>query len=148
MMADTLDRLMAKLSETPILRASSLPDEREIDKASEQIGIPFAADYREFLLRFGGAMVGPYPIFGLRPVEVMGDDEWSAIAMTQQNRAEGVPGSDAWVVVSRDHAGNPVGMDAQGAIWIHDHDFGGITSLARNFEEYIRVKCLNLPTKP
>jgi len=89
-------------------------------------------------------MVGPYPIFGLRPVEVMGDDHWSVIDVTKRYRKGGVPGSEAWVVVSEDHAGNPVGMDANGAIWIYDHDFGGLTGLAPSFEEYLRTQCLTM----
>jgi len=66
---DTLIRLTEKLSEWPILRAETLPSRTEIDAASSQLGVPFALDYREFLLRFGAAMVGPYPIYGLRPVD-------------------------------------------------------------------------------
>lgn len=45
----------------------------------QQIGVLFAADYRHFLLRYGGCMAGPYPIFGLRPVEVMGTRRWSGV---------------------------------------------------------------------
>jgi hypothetical protein len=140
---ETVEFLRAKLSESPILRAGSLPTSDEIDHASEELGVPFASDYRDFLLLFGGAMVGPFPIFGLRPVEVMGD-EWSVINVTKRYRNEGVPGSDAWVVISEDHSGNPIGMDSEGAIWIHDHDFGGIAPLADTLEEYIRLNCLKL----
>ena len=146
MMNDTIENLRAKLGESPILCAESVPNMDEIESASEALGVPFATDYREFLLVFGAAMVGPYPIFGLRPVEVMGDDEWSVVDMTQRYRNDGVPGSDAWVVFSEDHAGNPIGMDASGKVWIHDHDFGGVMELAASFEEYIRNQCLKLPT--
>lgn len=141
---DTLERLRAKLAESPVLRADSLPSSEEIDHASHELGVPFGTDYREFLLMFGGAMIGPYPIFGLRPVEVMGDDHWSVVDVTRQYRNDGVPGSEAWVVISEDHSGNPVGMDSDGAIWIHDHDCGGIAPLAKDFEEYVRKQCLNL----
>ncbi len=57
---------------------------------------------------FGGAMVGPYPIFGLRPVEVMGDNHWSVVDVTRRYRIDGVAGTEDWVVFSEDHAGNPV----------------------------------------
>ena len=91
-------------------------------------------------------MVGAYPIFGLRPVSVMGRDRWSVVDITHQYRENNVPGCDAWVIISEDHAGNPVGMARDGVVWIHDHDFGGISQLAKTFEEYVRVQCLGLKT--
>lgn len=141
---ETIQQLRAKLLESPILRAESIPTSEEIDQASLELGVPFATDYREFLLTFGGAMVGPFPIFGLRPVEVMGDDHWSVLDVTRHYRNDGVPGSEAWVVISEDHSGNPVGMDAEGKVWVYDHDFGGLTALASSLEEYIRIHCLRL----
>lgn len=77
--------------------------------------------------------------------EVMGTRHWSVVEVTRHYRPIGVPGTDAWAVISEDHAGNPVGMDKDGAIWIHDHEFGGISPLANGFEEYVRVQCLRLP---
>lgn len=144
MKKDTLERLESKFAEFPIMRSELLPTSDEIDKASIEVGVPFSSDYQAFLLRFGGAMVGAYPIFGLRPVSVMGDDRWSVVDVTRWYRKENVPGCNAWVIFSEDQAGNPVGMDRDGVIWIHDHDFGGITRLANDFEEYIRVRCLGL----
>jgi hypothetical protein len=145
MMPNTIDRLDAQFVEFPTTRAGDVPTSSEIEQAARQIGVPFSLDYKEFLRRYGGAMAGPYPIFGLRPVEVMDRDLWSVVAVTRHFRSDGVPGCDAWAVISYDHAGNPVGMDQNGAIWMHDHDFGGITPLATNFEEYLRVNCLKLP---
>ncbi len=148
MMIETLQCLQVKLGESPILRARSVPTSEEINQASKVLGVPFASDYREFMLEFGGATVGPYPIFGLRPVEVMGRDHWSVIEVTRHYRNDGVPGTQDWVVFSEDHAGNPVGMDANGVVWIHDHDFGGVAILAPSFEAYIRNRCLNMDISP
>ena len=145
MRPDTIDRLDAEFAEFPIMRASDVPSKAEIAQAEQQIGVPFDEDYREFLRRYGGGMVGPYPIFGLRPVEVMGANHWSVLDVTRHHRSDGVPGVGRWAVISEDHAGNPVGMDAEGAIWTHDHDFGGISAIAGSFEEYIRDRCLKLP---
>src|SRR5437016_9302500 len=111
MRTDTIDRLNAEFTEFPIMRADGVPNTAEIMDASRQLGIPFAGDYQEFLLRYGGGMVGPYPIFGLRPVEVMGKGEWSVVDVTREFRAQRVPGSDRWVIISLDHAGNPMGVD-------------------------------------
>ncbi len=145
MMNETIRRLRVELAKSPILCAASSPTNEEIDQASQELNVPFASDYREFLIMFGGAMVGPYPVFGLRPVEVMGN-EWSVVNVTARYRNDGVPGCDDWVVLSEDHSGNPVGMDSKGTIWIHDHDFGGITPLAEDFEEHILVRCLSFNT--
>ena len=145
MRPDTIDRLDAQFAEFPMMRANDAPSKAEIAQAEQQTGVPFDEDYREFLLRYGGGIVGPYPIFGLRPVEVMGSNHWSVVDVTRHYRSCGVPGVERWVVISEDHAGNPVGMDAEGAIWIHDHDFGGISALAESFEEYLRGRCLKLP---
>ena len=142
---DTIRRLDKEFAEFTILRAEDVPSDAEIDRAETEIGVPFPVDYREFLRRYGGAMVGPYPIFGLRPAEVMGVDCWSAVAMTRWYRDDGVPGTEACVVISHDHAGNPIGIDRLGAVWIHDHDFGGPAPLAADFEEYLRTRCLKLP---
>jgi hypothetical protein len=43
----------------------------EIDRAEQHIGVKFTPDYREFLERYGGAMVGSLPMLGLRRAEVM-----------------------------------------------------------------------------
>lgn len=145
MMPDTVDRLDAMLAEYPFMRAEDAPSEAEVAQAEQRVGVAFPDDCRQFLLRYGGAMVGPYPVFGLRPVEVMGVDFWSVVDVTEQCRADGIPGTDQWVVISMDHAGNPVGIDRDGAIWIHDHDFGGLAHLATSFEDYIRTWCLKVP---
>lgn len=150
MKPDTITLLDRLFVETPILRAKDLPSSEEIETASGEIEIAFPSDYREFILRYGGAIVGAFPIFGLRFCELMGDDRWSVVKMTHEYRndlkAAGVDCATEWVVFSEDHAGNPVGMDREGKVWIYDHDFGGLTKLASSFEEYIRTQCLKLST--
>ena len=59
MMPDTINRLDTKFTEFPIMRAADAPSEAEIVQAEQQIGVPFPDDYRQFLSRYGGAMVGP-----------------------------------------------------------------------------------------
>lgn len=144
MKKDTLDRLQTEFAEFPKMCAKTLPTSLEIESAAKEIGIPFSTDYYDFLQDFAAAMVGPYPIYGLRPVEVMGDDSWSVITMTKRFRNDKITAADGWVIVSTDNAGNPVGMDRDGVIWIYDHDFGGGAPLAANFEEYLRIRCLGL----
>jgi hypothetical protein len=144
MIADTWNRLDQEFREFPMMRASELPTAEEIDLASKHLGVAFSADYRDFLARYGGAMVGPYPIFGLRRAEVMGKSHWSVVEVTLKFRASEPQLPTTWIVFSQDHAGNPIAMDTAGTIWIHDHDFGGLAKLGPSFEQYIRTRCLKL----
>jgi len=148
MTPDTVEKLDLMFLESPVMRAEDVPSVQEVETAEQQIGVPFPDDYREFLLRYGGAMVGPYPIFGLRPCHVMGDDQWSVINVTDEYRCKfrraGIDCISNWIVFSEDHGGNPVGMDATSTVWIHDHDFGGLSELAAGFEDYIRTHCLKV----
>ncbi|MDG2131687.1 MAG: SMI1/KNR4 family protein [Fuerstiella sp.] len=144
MITDTKERLEERFTESPVLRASTTPSDTEINEAAQALGVSFDSDYREFVKLYGGAMVGPYPIFGLRPVEVMDDELWSVVTVTARYRETGIADVVGWYVVSEDHAGNPVGIDAEGKVWTYDHDFGGPAIIASSFEEYLRSKCLSL----
>jgi SMI1/KNR4 family protein SUKH-1 len=145
MLPDTITRLDTMFAQFPIMRATTIPSEAEIAQAEQLVGVPFPDDYRQFLLRYGGAMVGPYPIFGLRPVEVMGVNHWSVVEVTHHYRIDRVPGTDQWAIISEDHAGHPIGLDRDGIVWIHDHDFDGTLQLYGRFEDYLRRDCLKLP---
>jgi hypothetical protein len=131
-------------AESPVMRAEEVPTADEVDLVSQQVSVPFPDDYREFLLRYGGATVGAYPVFGLRVSDVMDHDRWALIDVTNEVRQSGVDGVSDWVIFSEDHSGNPIGMDADGKVWIFDHDFGGVTELASGFENYIRTQCLRI----
>jgi SMI1-KNR4 cell-wall len=144
MTPDTLARLKNEFESFPIMVAESLPTIEEIEQASSELGIPFTSDYIAFLRLFGGAMVSAYPIFGLRPVPIMGKQRWSVVEMTKLCRQESIPCTDNWVVFSEDLAGNPVGFDISGIVWTHDHDFGGIARLYDSFEQYVRERCLKI----
>ena len=90
--------------------------------------------------------MGAYPIFGLRPVEAMGSP-WSVVEVNREFRAQNWPGVEEWVVISRDHAGNPLGLAGNGAVFVSDHDFGGITAVSPTFEEFIAEECLKLSSR-
>jgi streptogramin lyase len=84
-------------------------------------------------------MVGPDPIFGVRPCDDLGQT-WSVVAVTKHRREEGWPGVDEWYVISEDGRGNPIGMDNRGRVWRSDHDVGDIELLAKSFEGYIKYQ--------
>lgn len=127
-----------------ILKAEAV-EPAEVTAAEREIGIGLPKDYKEFICRYGGAIVGAYPIYGLRRAEPMGDDKSSFLEVTKSFRLDHWPGTDKWVIISIDHAGNPVGLDADGKVWISDHDARAIQLLAPNFEAYLRKWCLKLP---
>ena len=132
----TVQRLDDKFASMPGLVAETVPTEEEIDAAEQQVGQRFSPQYRDFVLRYGGAMVGSLPVFGLRTAEVMGDDD-SVIAVTAHFRTQRWPGSESWAVISVDLAGNPIGLAADGSVWISDHDAGEILLIAPSFEAFV-----------
>jgi hypothetical protein len=113
----------------------------EVIGAERAIGVPLSNGYRSFLLRYGSAMVGPLPVYGLSKSKALGDD-WSVVEMTLCFRSEQWPGCEVWAVVSMDGSGNPIGLAADGKVWTYDHDAGETLLLAETFEAFLRAKCL------
>ncbi|MBN9691163.1 MAG: SMI1/KNR4 family protein [Verrucomicrobia bacterium] len=142
MRSDTLEALENRFRESPFLKGGEVP-RAEIDQAAAALGASLPPDYVEFVERFGGGIVGPYPIFGLRRVDAMGRT-FSVVDVTNELRKQNWPGTAGWIVVSEDHAGNPIGLAPDGKVWIADHDFGQVTVVAENFEHYLRKKCLKM----
>lgn len=116
----------------------------EIDEAFK--GLPSSPDYREFVLRYGGGLVGTHPFYGLRLAEDMGKIEGKATApeITLVFRSHNFPGVQEWLVLSTDGFGNPIGMASDGAIWISDGARLQVQKLADNFEGFIRKWALRL----
>jgi hypothetical protein len=129
----------------PITVASEVPtSEDEIADAAAAIGCSFHEDYLDFLRRFGGAMVGSLPVFGLRPAKVMGK-QWSVVEETNWFRDQGWPGIAEWYVISEDGFGNPIGIAPDGRVMISDHDVGQVSVLATDFEDFLLHHCLKTP---
>lgn len=143
MKSDTWQALDELYATHPIMKAESVPYE-EIDSAFAEIAFGLPDDYREFIHRYGGAIVGAFPVFGLRRAGPMGVDDGSFIEVTESFRRQRWPGVENWAVISTDHAGNPIGLDAEGKVWIYDHDACAAQVIAGDFESYLRKRCLNL----
>lgn len=135
---DALDRLFER---SPDLKAGAVPLS-EIEQAEQALGVTLADDYRRFVARYGAAIVGALPVYGLGRARPMGKSEASFVDVTRRFRGQGWPGVEAWTVISMDHSGNPVGLDASGAVWISDHDAGTIEKLADDFEGFLTQWCL------
>ena len=142
---DTIARLEEKFSEFPRARAEGVPLE-EIEQVSVSLGFPFPSDYKEFLMRYGGAEVGPFPIFGLRKAAAMGNG-CSVIENTKEFRKTQVPGSADWLIVSEDLAGNVFGLARDGSVYTFDHDFRATMKVAESFEDFLRKECLGVDEK-
>lgn len=139
---ETWRAIEEKFARHPILRGTGATL-TQIDAASAEVGRDFPEEYREFLLRYGAGIVGPYPIFGVQPVEPMGD-EWSVVDVNRRYRADRWPGVEDWLIISADHGGNPMGIAGDGRVLVSDHDFGGVAPMAGSFEEFLRKHCLDL----
>jgi len=140
MNTETWRALEEEFARFPILRADPVEDS-EIDAASATLGLGFPDEYRDSVRRLGAAIVGSYPIFGLRPVESMGT-MWSVVRMNEHFRENRWPGVDDWLIVSMDLGGNPIGIAKDGNVRISDH--GQVSTVASSFEGFIRSEGLGL----
>lgn len=140
MKESTWEQLEKQFEEFPFMKAESVSEE-EISSIEASLGVRFDSDYKQFVLKYGGAIVGPFPIFGLRQADPMDDELWSVSTVTMHYRNEGWPGTQDWYVISSDHSDNPVGITPEGKVISYDHDYGEVVDVAESFEEYL-TKCL------
>ena len=135
-----LDAVIGKEPQ-PFRDLGDLPNESEIDLAAAQLACRFCEDYVLFLKRYGAAFVGSYPIFGLRPIELMGN-LWSVVEFTKWFREDDWPAAKDWYVVSTDGYGGSIGVDSDGRVLVADPTHGCIDELAPNFEQFLLEWCL------
>jgi len=133
----TLALLDADFSKHPVLMAGPA-SASDVSKIEAYVSFPLPADYRTFVERYGGAIVGPYSVFGFGVSDAMGDDETSAIQVTERFRSQQWPGTESSLVISMDHAGNAITLDPQGHVHRYDHDSGSTEELAGSFENFIK----------
>jgi SMI1/KNR4 family protein SUKH-1 len=106
-----------------------------IDDVSIRLGLPLPTGYRNFVERYGAGLVGSLPVFGLGPVDAMGDE--SVIDVNERYRAGEWPGIEDLLILSEDLGGNPIGADGSGRIWLSEH--GRRELLAASFEDFVRT---------
>lgn len=135
MRPETVRRLDELFRTSPVLLGGGPVSAAEIDAAEQQVGVKFTPDYREFLERYGGGMVGSLPVIGLRQAEVM--DPETVVEITARFRADGWEQTYEWVIISEDLAGNPIGLTEKGEVWVSDHDFGETVMVAPTFEQFV-----------
>lgn len=143
MQPSTLQRLEESYADFPGRRAEGAP-QPDIDAASARLGVPFPADYQEFLRRYGGGHAGSFSVAGLRQWELAARSDWSVVEFTEQYRAQHYPGAERWVIFSDDGFGNPIGFDELGRVWISDHNSCEFVCLESSFEDWVRRWALKI----
>jgi hypothetical protein len=138
MKSDTLRRLAEMYESFPDTYSRECVPAGEIDAAAERLGVPFSADYREFVARLGGGHAGSYSVAGLRRWASAANSRWSVVELTEWYRAQNWPGTATWAVFSGDGCGNPIGLDAAGRVWLSDHDSRECVCLEASFEDWLR----------
>lgn len=136
MSASVWTRLNEYFVRYPSMRGTGVSDET-IEAAEHDLGREFSPSYREFLRRHGAAMLGAQPVLGLSPLDVLGADWWDAVRVTRHFWDDAWLGTADWYIISTDGAGNPIGVDEGGRVWISDHDGGGIERIADSFVEWL-----------
>ena len=140
MKASTWAQLEKQFEEFPFMKATPVSEE-EVNSIEASLGVRFDSDYKQFVLKYGGAVVGPFPIYGLRQAGPMDEEFWSVYNVTMHYRKEHWPGTQDWYVVSSDHSDNPVGITPEGKVISYDHDYGEMVDVAESFEDYLII-CL------
>ena len=135
------EEILRKLDELflnePALAAGKASAADVVD-VERKLGVVFPDSYRCFVERYGGAVVGSMPVFGVRRSEVMGVDDL-VLNATESFRREDWGLSGEWVVISMDHAGNPVCMNRTGEVVSLDHDsVGRVLPGPTTFEGFVR----------
>jgi hypothetical protein len=142
MKAETWKLVEDFFSDSPRLKAEPVSYE-VIDSLLRDQDISIPEDYREFIHRYGAGILGAYTVYGIGSCKLMGNDSDSVIKVTESFKARNWPGIDGWLIISADSAGNPIGMDDSGKIWISDVVHGCIDKLADDFEEFICEWCMD-----
>lgn len=131
---ETVRRLDELFRAQPLLFGGTATAD-DVAAAERSLGTTFDPCYAEFLTRYGAAMVGSLPVYGVRCAEVMGDE--LVVDVTMRFRRAGWPNTEDWIVISTDLGGNPIGLTTLGEVFTFDHDFDGTHRIAPTFETFL-----------
>jgi len=91
----------------------------------------------EFLRFSSGAVVGAYPIYGVNPNELMGKNRNTIISATTDFRLDGWSFGEEFIVISENHAGDPVLLNKDGFVLMQSHD-GFEENNWKNFLDFLK----------
>jgi len=116
----------------------------EFDAAFANLNVP--NDYREFVVRYGGGIIGTYPIYGLRLAKSMGmvGRKRTAPEINQLFLERNWPGVENWFIFTIDQSGNPIGFASDHSVWISDIAPRQIQKLGSDFEDFVLKWCLRV----
>jgi hypothetical protein len=133
-----LSALEVGFAEWPQSMGGAVP-EQEIAETEAILGVAFPEQYRDFVARYGGAVVGAESIVGLRVPEFLVDLHPTVVEATRFWHSE-LPETAGWLVFETDGGGNPIGFRLPDErVWTWDHDFGGLIEVASDFEGFVRA---------
>lgn len=138
--SDLWQRIDAYLGEDVSILAAGAAPRTELDKIEQCAAFDLPEDYREFVLRYGGAIVGSYEIAGFGQSEAMSNA--SPISLTERFRSDNWPGVLFGLVISMDGSGNPICIMRDGAIVSFDHNVGEFFLFGNTFRDFVLNCCL------
>jgi hypothetical protein len=133
----TLERMEQLFWDSMRAKWESLPNEVRYARAStsqveafEQAHGPIPSEYRSFLLEFGGGVAGSEWVDGIEQLP------------NTHRKFRSEAGLGGWTmrdvfVIGWDGAGNPLAIDASGAVVVEDHKFGGVRQVAPSFHAFV-----------
>jgi hypothetical protein len=141
MTPDLIERLDA-LYKRHAVAVSGPVDVSQISRLEEFARFALPSSYKSFVLLYGAADVGSYPIYGVGHAHVMAKNEGSAQEATVYFRKQNWPGIQNWLIISTNLSGSPIGLTPAGEVWISDHEFGVVERLAATFDLFLAEVCL------
>ncbi|WP_428145560.1 SMI1/KNR4 family protein [Delftia acidovorans] len=81
-----------------------------------------SSQYQEFLKFSGGAIIGAYPLYGVSSVELM-DAHFNTVSkVTNKYEDDGMIEKGRFLVISENHAGDPICLNVDGSVVEFSHD--------------------------
>jgi hypothetical protein len=136
MKQSTVEALDALFQRHPVLAAGPASG-GDMDAVERYAGFALPAEYRQFVHRYGSAIVGPYAVYGVGRSEAMGMNETSVVEVTERFRSKDWPGTQDALVVAIDHTGNAFTIESDGRVRRYDHNSGQSEDVASSFEEFV-----------
>ena len=135
--SDLAERIEAEWGGSRTVLVAGPANATALAEIQDYASFELSRGYFDFVARYGGAIVGPYSVYGVGASEAMGADEASVITVTARFRADAWPGAQAGLVASMDHAGNPMILRPDGSVVLADHDAGWAEEVWPTFDAFL-----------
>ena len=139
-----IKKLNAFFKENPTLLGVAATNE-EIENAEKELHLTIDNDYKEFILKFGGAYAG-IAIYAFKNGTSIGKETIIDLTMNARNlfnTANLFPEINNCLVFSDDGAGNPIAIAPNGEVILFDYDTEEKQTLANSFEKLIEDNFIN-----